>query len=335
MSYIEEKRKKEKSRRKRGFILLALFVFLVVVLSVFSAFVPMESWKYYVSLPKVESRGEGELRIHFLDVGQADATLVELPDGKTLLVDGGDVDGAEKVLRYLNALKIDKIDYILLTHTDTDHCGSLADVVKYKEIGEVIYPYNAAAATTNEAFNAFARELAGRNIETKIASRYDGFSSSVEEYDYQFTILFPYSAGSGGNSDFSGNALSTVALLEYKGVTTMLCGDTNARVLGRLCDEAEMGVFAEYEIDLTSVEILKYPHHGAKTGANKWILSYLNVETSVISCGKNNYYGHPTSEALTALTECLVATYRTDLHGTITVTIGGDGVYETNYGEKE
>ena len=335
MGYIHEKRKKGENRRRRGVILLALFIFLVVSLSVFSLFVPEESWKYYFALPKVTERKDGELRIHFLDVGQADATLIELPDGQVMLIDGGDVDGAQTVLRYLNALKIKKIDYLLLTHTDIDHCGSLKEVVKYKEIGEVFLPYVQEDGQTNSAFEEFGEELAKGGVKTKIAKRYAGVTSSMQECTYQFSVLFPYSAESGGNESFSGNALSTITLLEYNGFTGMFCGDTNETVLQKLCEEDELGLFNEKGIYLNSVELLKYPHHGAKDGANTDILSYLNVKTAVISCGKNNYYGHPNGETLSILGSLNVDTYRTDWHGSIVVTVFKNGEYKTEYSAKE
>ena len=336
MSYIEEKRKQEKDKRKKGAVILAVFVFVVAVLSVFSMFVPAESWKYYLALPKVSARQDGELRIHFLDVGQADSTLVEFPDGKTLLIDGGDVDGAKMVLRYLNALKIDRLDYLLLTHADTDHCGSLDEIVKYKKIGLAYLPNEQSdkTPTKNLAFESFAKTLVEYEVESKIAKRYDGFESSNENYPYIFSVLFPYSLTSGGNDGFDVNELSVVSALDYKGVTALFCGDTNQKVASKLCKEDELGVFAEQGLALNSVEILKYPHHGAYDGANDEILSYLGVKTAVISCGKNNYYGHPSQETLTALNKIDAQVYRTDWHGTVMITVSKTGEYKIDYSAK-
>ena len=334
MNYHEKKLQNEKRKKKLLMIAFAVFLFLVACFSVFSIFVPEESWKYYIGLPKVSARQDGDLRMHFLDVGQADATLVEFPDGKTLLIDGGDVDGADKVLRYLNALKIKKLDYLLLTHTDTDHCGSLAEVVNYKEIGTAILPYPQTGEETTKAFESFGTALAKTQTETKIAQRYWGFSSSDTRYPYKFALLFPYSGESGGNDNYQGNALSTISWLEYQGVTALLCGDTNAKVLEKLCQEDKLDVFAHKGINLTSVEILKYPHHGGANGATQEILEYFNAELSVISCGKNNYYGHPSDETLGLLASNNVHSYRTDWHGNVVVTVSQNGNYQTEYSAK-
>ncbi len=328
MNYFRKKLAGEKRKKKLGAIALAVVIFFVLGLSVFSIFVPEESWKYYVGLPKVSARRVGELRIHFLDVGQADATLVEFPDGKTLLIDGGDVDGADKVLRYLNALKIGRLDYLLLTHTDTDHCGSLAEVVKYKKIGTVILPYLSSESENNAAFESFNSSLAKIETETKIAQRYLAFGSEDQNYPYKFSILFPYSTESGGNDKYKGNELSTISWLDYQGVNALFCGDTNAKTLEKLCLEDKLGVFSEKGIDLKSIEILKYPHHGGADGTTQELLQYFNVKTSVISCGKNNYYGHPSEETLALLTNNGVDVYRTDWNGNIILTISSMGSYE-------
>ena len=115
----------------------------------------------------------------------------------------------------------------------------------------------------------------------------------------------------------------------------MFCGDTNETVLQKLCEEDELGLFNEKGIYLNSVELLKFPHHGAKDGANTDILNYLNVKTAVISCGKNNYYGHPNGETLSILGSVNVDTYRTDWHGDVVITVFQNGEYKTEYSAKE
>ena len=124
MSYAKEKEKIRRKHRKIKYAVVTILMIAVAGVCIFSWFVPPSSWKYYVSLPDVSKRREGELRIHFLDVGQGDCTLLEFPDGQTMLIDGG--DGQERntaaVLRYLNALKIKRPDFLLLTHSDSDHC---------------------------------------------------------------------------------------------------------------------------------------------------------------------------------------------------------------------
>ena len=106
MSYATEKEKIEAKIKIWKRILLGVLLFVLLGLCIFSAFVPANTWKYYVGLPKISRREAGQMRIHFLDVEQGDATLIELPDGKIMLIDGGNgtEKTAKKLLRYLNAL---------------------------------------------------------------------------------------------------------------------------------------------------------------------------------------------------------------------------------------
>ena len=132
MNYAEENEIVEKKIKLWKRVALILAVVLLAGACIFSAIVPAETWKYYHNLPKVRARKDGDLRMHFLDVGEGDCSIIEFPDGKVMLVDGG--NGAEitatTILRYLNALKIKSIDYVMLTHADSDHCGALDSVLK-------------------------------------------------------------------------------------------------------------------------------------------------------------------------------------------------------------
>ena len=103
MNYSDRRAESQRKFKRIKMSLLICFALFLLALSVLSFFIPTSSWQYYFSLPKVEQRQEGELRIHYLYVGQADSTLIEFPDGKTLLIDGGDTHSDAKIMRYLNA----------------------------------------------------------------------------------------------------------------------------------------------------------------------------------------------------------------------------------------
>lgn len=136
MGYAAERKREQRIHKAIKRWILVFVALLLGALGVLNSFYPCASWKYYFAKPKLTALADGEMRIHFLDVGQGDATFIELPDGKTALIDGG--NGAEEnnlsMLRYLNALKVKKIDYLVATHADFDHCGGLVEVVRYKEI---------------------------------------------------------------------------------------------------------------------------------------------------------------------------------------------------------
>ena len=109
MGYRAEKEKIEKKLRVIRLVALCVVLTAVVGLCAFSAFRPPDTWKYYVKKPDVVKRADGELRVHFLDVGQGDCTLIELPDGKVALIDGG--DSTQQTEKSLNIVIINLLHY--------------------------------------------------------------------------------------------------------------------------------------------------------------------------------------------------------------------------------
>ena len=141
MNYAKEREIANKKKWKAKVIVFVVVAIILCLLTVCSWFVPMGQWKYYVHLPNVSAKADGELRIHFLDVGQGDATLIEFPDDKVALIDGGNTqnENVAALLRYMNALKINTIDYLIATHADSDHVGGLDTVLAYKKSSESVY----------------------------------------------------------------------------------------------------------------------------------------------------------------------------------------------------
>lgn len=327
MGYAAKKSEVETKNNKIRFVILLIVIAILAAGCVLSFFVPTEAWKYYVGLPKVSKVKEGELRVHFLDVGQGDSTLIEFPDGKTMLMDGGDEGSDEVIMRYLNALKIDSLDYVLLTHVDSDHVSGLINVLKYKEVKTVIMPYLAATETeSNATFDTFYQQVRKTSIQTIVAKRYISVQSSNANYPYLFSILHPYSVESGGNEEDSKNNFSTVAWLDYQGRSTLFCGEADESTFSQLKDEDALPVFFKDKgINLSNTEFVKVSHHGGVGGASEEFYRYLNVQTAFISCGENNAYGHPSVETLGILQSVGAKLYRTDFDGTIILSVTSDG----------
>lgn len=317
MNYAKERdiaNKKKLKAKIIAFIIVAVFLFAV---SVFSWFVPMETWKYYVSLPNIPKRADGSLRIHYIDVGQGDATLVEFPDGKTLLIDGGDDLQSHKttLIRYMNALKVDAIDYLVVTHADADHVGGLDSVIRYKDIKTAFLPER---VEDSAQYDEVEKSLSKQNCEVKKTER-----TRLENGAYTLSILYPYhdSASTEVQDD---NELSAIVWLEYQGVGALFMGDAPNAVEDVLVDEDKRGLLREFVSSLRGTEILKVAHHGAGSSTGESFMEYLQTKTAVISCGKNNAYGHPADKTLQTLADREISVYRTDEQGHIVVTIEKD-----------
>ena len=336
MGYRADNEKVNRQLKLIKRISLGILLLCLVGLSIFSAFVPPKTWKYYVGLPNVGKRKSGDARIHFLNVGQGDCSLIELPDGKVMLIDGGDYQPSTQktILRYLNALKIDVIDYLVITHADEDHCGALDAVLKYKKVLNAYLPPTFPVEDTEyaEAYEALQKEKCRLFYSSRTTKYLDG---AYKEYDYALSFLSPYSSDveevlnnpdAEYDEDFT-NQLSSVLYFDYQGVGAIFTGDISADIEQRLMNDDKADMFDMRDFDLSSTEILKVAHHGSKYSTSRAWLEYLQIKTAVISCGAGNPYGHPTQDTLSRLTAAGAEIWRTDQDGHVMVTIAKSGRY--------
>ena len=328
MGYQEEKAKIDEKKKRITVITLIVIAVLVVALCVFAAFVPPDTWAYYVALPTVEARKEGEMKITFLEVGQGDCTLIELPDGKTMLIDGGDggAGATNNIMRYLNASKIDKIDYLVLTHADADHCGGLVRIMQLKEIGALYLPIT--APEKDGAYASFYQAVQESGCKWKFGTRDTSIVSTDARYSFCLQFLSPMEQDIG--KDIDANETSAVIWLDYQGVSTLFTGDATMKTENRLMEYYGLGLLDNSTVDLTDTEILKVSHHGGEDATSVGFLKFLGAETAMISCGKGNPYGHPTAALLARLKVAGLTAYRTDSQGHISVTVSPDGSYRVS-----
>ena len=325
MGYRAEKNKIEGRLRIVKIVVLCVLLVALLGLCIFSAFVPPETWKYHVGLPKLSKRQEGELRMHFLDVGQGDCILIEFPGGKVALIDGG--DGREstetEIMRYLNALKIKTIDYLVVTHSDADHCGGLDKVVRYKSVLNAYLPITSPEKAGSEYAELYAQLMEEEECARQYSHR--GLRLGDENVGYVFSFLYPYTIIEADKEKDDNNAQSAVLWLDYKGVSALFTGDAPFDTENVLMRDDQLGLFDNFGIDLTSTEILKVAHHGSADSTSLAFLKYLGVRTAVLSCGKNNQYGHPSQETQLNLTQAGVESYRTDELGSVVISVSVEG----------
>ena len=343
MNYSEKTAQQQRKNRKRRRIFGAAAALLIFSFVVFSFFVPPATWKYYVALPETVKRNEGECRVHFLSVGQGDCTLCEFPDGKTMLIDGG--DGAEEhtayILRYLNSLGIKTIDYLVATHSDGDHTGGLDEVVKIKNVGMVYLPK--ITVETGAQFTEFTAAVKEKGVIARFSERGVCLCVSEGEYPYEVDFLSPLSPDTPGgeyekanskNADDSAfNDCSAVIRLEYFGSTALFCGDITCKKESEIVRDAEAGLIkcGGKTVSLADTEILKVAHHGSSGSSGEVFLQKLGVRDAVISVGANNLYNHPHTETCARLRRVGAAIYRTDENGTVVASLRPDGTYSIRY----
>ena len=272
--------------------------------------------------------------MHFIDVGQGDATLIELPDGKTMLVDGGNGsnEATLSLMRYLNALEINSIDYLLATHADSDHCGGLAEVLADKEVKNVFLPF--VSETVTETYGEFYRAVLEEGCEIHYSKRSISLSVSSEmsQTPYILQFLYPYTLDvDNEKAEEDTNVSSAVFWLDYMGMSALFTGDAPISTETLLLKDAKRGYLEPYGVNLSGTEILKVAHHGSEDSTSAEFVEYLGVKTAVISCGVNNLYGHPADSVCQTLTKAGANVYRTDEKGNIVISVSKDGSTELEF----
>lgn len=243
---------------------------------------------------------EAGIKVHFLDVGQGDSELVEA-DGHFMLIDAGEGDQGEKVISYLKGQGVRKLDYVIGTHPHSDHIGGLEAVIREFDIGTVILPEKEHTTGTYERLLEAIEE---KNLKVRAARAGDSYELGAAA----FQILSP--ARSYGDEL---NNWSVGIRLTYGDNAFILCGDAEKEAEADMCQSG---------LELKA-DVLKVSHHGSRTSSSEEFLDRVAPKTAVISCGRDNDYGHPHEETLEKLKERGIWVLRTDLLGTIVAQ--GDG----------
>lgn len=346
---VKKRKKKRIGRRVWALILCAAAVAAAIFVDRYVFPLPYV-WAL-TEQPSLVQRQDGEMRVHFLSAGQGDCTLIEFPDGKTMMIDGGDgsESGNRKILGYCFALGIKEFDYLLLTHTDSDHAGGLDDVLRCFGAKKVFMPYT-EDGNANAAYASFVKALQETEAETEFSHTLETIVSDSGENFYYGMWLSPFSAQAGGNYGTSDGAddaeavndTSAVVYFEYAGRRLLLTGDASERVEDKIIDDYREtdGVIFELEAEteegthvlsprLEDLDFLKAGHHGSSSSTGEKLAEYCKPAEVFISCGAGNVYGHPNVAPIANVETANpdAEFYRTDEMGNIILTIEADGSY--------
>ncbi|MBQ8882940.1 MAG: hypothetical protein IJY70_06100 [Clostridia bacterium] len=304
----------------------------------------------------IESTSAVALNVHFIDVGQGDACIIQFPDYKTMLIDGanngyGDTinDYIEQNIKDKNGNTITKFDYAMLTHSDSDHCASMDEVLNEYPC-DVFYRPNVKATRsgytdpntsllygnyTSKDTVAYKNAIAAgtANASQVIINKWDmpaitGNDGAGKDYSLSF-----YGPSSDEYGDW--NNYSPIMILEYNGIKMALTGDCEKEGEQEFVAKAQAGTgkFSVFDENF-HCDVIKAGHHGSRTSTSTAFVETVTKSNEiqntliVVSCGLDNSYGHPHQEKLDQFKQNGIKDeniLRTDRNGTIVLSVNDLG----------
>ena len=240
-----------------------------------------------------------EVKVHFIDVGQGDSTLITCGD-HSMLIDTGDDSKGTTIQNYLKKQKVETLDYLILTHPDADHIGGAPVIITKFNINKV---FMSDYEKDNKTYQKLIQALDNKQLKystPKVGSQYFLGTAKI-------TILAP-------NAEYDNPNDSSIALSIQNGNNKFL-------FTGDASESAEEDIVKNN--DDISADVYKAGHHGSKYSTSKDFFKAVNPKYAVISCGEDNSYGHPHAATLNTFRTNGVSVYRTDEDGTIIATSDG------------
>ncbi|MGL4772336.1 MAG: ComEC/Rec2 family competence protein [Clostridium sp.] len=243
-----------------------------------------------------------EFTVHYINVGQGDCILIEV-NNKTLLIDAGPKEERNNVISYLNKESIKKLDYIIATHPHEDHIGNMSEVIKNYDVGDFYAP---KITNTTKSFERMVDALKDKNKKINVIkegtdsidlgknTKVKVFSPSIDKYDNL-------------------NNYSPIIKIEYGDTSFLFTGDA----------EKEVEDYVLKFKDELNCDVIKLGHHGSSSSSSPNFIKQVSPSTAIISCGKDNKYGHPHKETLSTLQKYDINYFITVEEGSIIVKSDG------------
>lgn len=292
---------KQRSRfdaKRIPLVSLALLLAVLVGLSVFCR--PFRIW---VGLEKPDG-----LTVHYIDVGQGDASLLLFDDGSAVMIDTGTVSSAERLTGYLRMHGVKELRYLILTHPHEDHIGGAADLLRSFPVETVVINAALGSGAVWDDFCSARRESGCRNVIADVGMTFPCGSGEIE-------VLGPRRLFDEENDN------SLYLRVTYGDTAFLFTGDAGiAAELDLLFDGADL-----------SCNVLKLGHHGSSSASSSALVQCAAPAYAIASCGRNNTYSHPDPTVLAILEDADVEVCRTDIMGDITFFSNGVTVTRQTY----
>lgn len=295
-------KKKKKQKLPKGISIL--IIILAVICSIYEKDID-KTFGLPVTETKVTIKEENHnLNITYLDVGQADAILIQ-NDGHNMLIDAGNNEDGPLLVQYFKEQNITKFDYLIATHPHEDHIGGMDDIVKNFDIDKIYMP---DVTTTTKTFLDLLNAIEEKNMTFDVPKINQSFTLGHTLFQVIYT----------GNDKKNLNNASIVLKASFKNTSYLFTGDATSEVEKKILKK---------DIQAT---VLKVGHHGSKYSTTTTFLEKVNPTYAIISVGKNNSYNHPNQTTLDKLIKRNIEIYRTDEMGSIFLKTDGKKITITS-----
>ena len=264
-----------------------------MLLVIISVFLFQSIYYFYSLIPR-------QLKVYFIDVGQGDSCLIVSPNNKKILIDGGEGE-PEVLLSYLLARRIKTIDYIMISHFDSDHCNGLIEVINTLNVKNIIISNQAYLCDEYKNIKNIINLKKINVIHVK-----QGDKLNIEQ-DLKIDILYPPEKLE--YDDLNNNSI--VAKVTYNSFSILFTGDI---------EKSEKNLLEKYKEKLKS-DVIKVSHHGSKTSSSEEFIKAVKPKIALIGVGENNKFGHPNIETIRRLENINCKIYRTDKMGEIVIKV--------------
>ena len=278
-------------------LLIVALLFLVALLVAYGDRLP--------EILRPQAPGGDCVKVHFIDVGQGSSTLIQ--SGKEgILIDAGEAIYADRVIGYIRRSGVKTLTLAIATHPHSDHIGALAEVLRAIPTETVVMPRLTPETTpTSISYEHLLEAIRDEKIQLLPAKP----GETYELQNGRLTVLAPLEQAADLND------MSVICRLEAFSTTFLLPADAQQPAQNTLLQSGES----------LRCDVLLSPHHGASNALNEAFLQAAKPQMAVISCGKNNDYGHPHADVLRAYKQQKLKVYRTDKDGTVLVSCYADG----------
>ncbi|HHL2033193.1 ComEC/Rec2 family competence protein [Clostridium perfringens] len=248
---------------------------------------------------------DSELMISYMDVGQGDAEYIKV-NGNDILIDAGPRSNSKELLEQLKAKNIDDFELVIATHPHEDHIGGMVDVFKEYEVKAF---YSPKITHTTKTYENLVKAVKDEGLKTKELK--GGMIIDLGE-GAKFEVFTPQ------KSEYE-------ELNDYSPIMKLSFGDTSYLFTGDAEKLAEEEALAKYKTSLDS-DVIKFGHHGSSSSSSNAFIEAVSPKYGIISCAKDNKYGHPHRETLDIIKKYNIKTFRTDTDGEIILTSDGKSI---------